>query len=186
MSTKLISPGEASLPDSSLIEQSRNGDPNAFAELYRRYLTPVYRFILRRVDGDVAAAEDLTSQVFLEALDHLPAYREQGRFVAWLFTITRHRVADRFRKTTMESLDDIPESVLGVPDGLEDRQNMNHLKAIFETLDDDQRELLQLRFSAELSFAEIADVLGRKEAAVKMSLYRVLDKLREQWEVGNE
>ena len=186
MHTKQVSPDLATLPDSTLIERSRNGDSNAFAELYHRYLTPVYRFIFRRVGGDTAAAEDLTSQVFLEALDHLTGYRERGRFVAWLFTITRRRLADRFRKASMDSLEDVPESVLGVPDGLEDRQDMHQLRQILQTLDDDQRELLQLRFSAELSFAEIAEVVGRNEAAVKMSLYRVLDKLRKQWEVGNE
>jgi DNA-directed RNA polymerase specialized sigma24 family protein len=54
---------------STLAERSRAGDADAFAELYHRYLTPVYRFIFRRVGGDVAAAEDLTFQVFLEAFD---------------------------------------------------------------------------------------------------------------------
>src|SRR5262245_7785389 len=114
----------ATLSDSNLITRSRNGDSNAFAELYRRYLTPVYRFIFRRVGSDIALAEDLTSQVFLEVLDGLAGYRERGKFVAWLFTITRRRLADRFRKASMDSLEDIPESFLGVYDGLEDRQNM--------------------------------------------------------------
>lgn len=176
----------AVLSDSTLIERSRNGDSNAFAELYHRYLTLVYRFIFQRVGGDVAATEDLTSQVFLEVLAHLAEYHERGKFIAWLFTITRRRVADRFRKTSIASLEDIPESFLGVPDGLEDRQNMQHLKQVLEALDEDQRELLQLRFTAELGFAEIAMILGKNEAAVKMSLYRVLDKLREYWEAGNE
>src|SRR5689334_17671052 len=158
MHTQQVSPDYITLHDSALIERSRDGDPNAFAELYRRYLTPVYRFIFQQVGGDLAVAEDLTSQVFLEALDHLTQYQERGKFVAWLFTITRRRLVDRFRKTYADSLEDIPESFLGISDGLEYRQNLNHLKQILKTLDDDQRELLQLRFSAELSFAEIASV----------------------------
>lgn len=186
MHTQQVLPDYIALSDSALIERSRDGDPNAFAELYHRYLPPVYRFIFRRVGGDVTVAEDLTSQVFLEALDHLTKYQERGKFVAWLFTITRRRLVDRFRKTTMASLEDVSESVLGISDGLEHRQNMKHLQQILETLDDDQRELLQLRFSAQLSFAEMASVLRRNEAAVKMSLYRVLNKLREQWEAGDE
>lgn len=186
MHTKPVFPDYAALNDSALIERSCDGDSNAFAELYRRYLTPVYRFIFQRVGGDVAVAEDLTSQVFLEALDGLSAYRERGKFVAWLFTITRRRLTDRFRKAAMDSLEDIPESLLGVSDGLEHRQTVNYLNQILKTLNDEQRELLQLRFSAELSFAEMAIVLGRNEAAIKMSLYRVLNKLREQWEIGNE
>lgn len=174
------------LSDNILAERSRAGDAEAFAELYRRYLPPVYRFIFRRVCGDVAVAEDLTSQVFLEALKNLSGYRERGQFVAWLFTITRRRLADRYRRSEMESLEDVHESLLGISDGLEQHENMLRLKQLLATLDEDQRELLQLRFSAELSFADMAAVLGRKEAAVKMSLYRLLDELRARWEVGSE
>ena len=176
----------AALSKTILVEKSRNGDADAFAELYRRYLSPVYRFIFRRVCGDVAVAEDLTSQVFLEVLNSLSGYRERGQFVAWLFTITRRRVADRYRTFETDSLEDVPEALLGISDGLEQRENMARLKQLLATLDEEKRELLQLRFSAELSFADIAAVLGRREAAVKMSLYRVLDGLRAQWEAGDE
>src|SRR5512138_1476421 len=154
MQSKLVSTNYTALSDSALAERSRAGDTEAFAELYRRYLTPVYRFIFRRVGGDVAATEDLTSQVFLEALDGLSGYRERGRFVAWLFTITRHRLADRYPKAEMNSLEDIPESLLGSSDGLEQHENMRRLKQLLAALDEEKRELLQLRFSAELSFAE--------------------------------
>ena len=174
------------LNDSALVERSRAGDAEAFAELYRRYLTPVYRFIYRRVGGDVGAAEDLTSQVFLEVLHGLSGYRERGQFVAWVFTITRRRLADRYRKPEMDSLEDLHESLLGTADGLEQHENMARLKKLLVTLNEEERELLRLRFSAELSFSEIGAVLGRREAAVKMSLYRVLDRLRAQWEAGNE
>jgi RNA polymerase sigma-70 factor (ECF subfamily) len=186
MQSKLISTNYVTFSNSALVEQSRDGDAEAFAELYRRYLTPVYRFIFRRVGGDVAVAEDLTSQVFLEVLNSLSRYRERGQFVAWLFTITRRRLADRYRKCEMDSLEDVNESLLGISDGLEQHENMRRLKQLLASLDAEKRELLRLRFSAELSFADIAAVLGRSEAAVKMSLYRVLDSLRTQWEAGDE
>lgn len=176
----------ATLSESTLAERSRAGDSDAFAELYRRYLTPVYRFIFRRVGGDIAAAEDLTSQVFLEALNSLSGYRERGQFAAWLFTIARRRLADRYRRPGMNSLEDVPEALLGIADGLEQREDLQRLKQLLTALDDEKRELLQLRFSAGLSFANMAAVLGRKEAAVKMSFYRVLERLRAQWEAGNE
>lgn len=176
----------ATLSESTLAERSRAGDSDAFAELYRRYLTPVYRFIFRRVGGDIAAAEDLTSQVFLEALNSLSGYRERGQFAAWLFTIARRRLADRYRRPGMNSLEDVPEALLGIADGLEQREDLQRLKQLLAALDDEKRELLQLRFSAGLSFADMAAVLGRKEAAVKMSFYRVLERLRAQWEAGNE
>ena len=186
MQYKPATMNDTTLDDGILVQRSRAGDADAFAELYRRYLTPVYRFIFRRVGGDVGAAEDLTSQVFLEVFNGLSGYRDRGRFVAWLFTITRRRLADRYRKPEMDSLEDVHEALLGIPDGLEQHENMARLKQLLATLDEEKRELLQLRFSAELSFADMAAVLGRKEAAVKMSLYRVLDALRAQWEAGNE
>ena len=173
------------LPESRLVEQSCNGDADAFAELYRRYLTPVYRFIFRRLGGDVAAAEDLTSQVFLEALNGLAAYRERGRFVAWLFTIARRRLIDSYRKTDMQSLNDLSDELLGVSDGLENRDDLDRLKQYLRILDQETRELLELRFSAELSFADMAVVLGRSEGAVKMSFYRTLNVLREKWEADD-
>ena len=186
MQAKPATMNYTTLNDAALSDRSRAGDAEAFAELYRRYLTPVYRFIFRRVGGDVGAAEDLTSQVFLEAFNGLSEYRERGRFVAWLFTITRRRLVDRYRKPEMDSLEDVHESYLGISDGLEQHENTARLKQLLATLDEEERELLRLRFSAELSFADIAAVLGRREAAVKMSLYRVLDRLRAQWEAGDE
>ena len=176
----------ATLSDGALTERSRFGDADAFAELYHRYLNSVYRFLFRRTGGNVTLAEDLTSQVFLDALDHLPHYRERGSFAAWLFSIARCRLADHYRKGGMYLLDEIPDEVFGISDNLEDHEDMEHLKQLLMSLDEEKRELLQLRFSAELSFSEIAVVLGKSESAVKMSLYRVLDWLRGQWEAGNE
>ena len=186
MQSKSVTMNYTTLDDSALAERTRAGDADAFAELYRRYLTPVYRFIFRRVGGDIATAEDLTSQVFLEVFDGLSRYRERGRFVAWLFTITRRRLADCYRKPEMELLEDVHESLLGISDGLEQHENLARLKQLLADLDEDKRELLQLRYAAELGFADMAAVLGRKEAAVKMSFYRMLDGLRAQWEAGNE
>jgi RNA polymerase sigma-70 factor (ECF subfamily) len=174
------------LDDGRLVVLSRDGNPDAFAELYRRYLTPIYRFIFRRVGGDAAAAEDLTSQVFLEALHGLSGYHERGRFIAWLFTITRRRLVDHYRKAEMDALEDFPESLLFVSDGLKHHEDMVRLKQLLGKLDAGTRELLSLRFSAELSFADIAAVIGKSEAAVKMSLYRALDGLRNQWDADHE
>ncbi len=186
MQNRQFAPNYAALDDSALVRRSQNGDADAYAELYRRYLTPIYKYVFRRVGGNSSVAEDLTSQVFLEALNNLSTYRERGRFIAWLFTITRRRLVDSYRKQETSSLEDVPESLLGISDEHEVRENRNRLKHLLSALDEEKRELLRLRFSAELSFADIAAVLGKNEAAVKMSLYRILDGLREQWEVDYE
>lgn len=182
MQNRQFIPNYPTLDDGTLVQRSQAGDADAYAELYRRYVTPIYRYIFRRVGGNLSVAEDLTSQVFLEALNNLSTYRERGRFIAWLFTITRRRLVDSCRKMETTSLEDVPESLLGISDEHEARENRNRLKQLLSVLDEEKRELLRLRFSAELSFADMAAVLGRNEAAVKMQLYRTLDRLREQWE----
>jgi RNA polymerase sigma-70 factor (ECF subfamily) len=79
-------------------------NPAAFGELYRKYMAPVYRYVYLRVGGRATDAEDLTSQVFLDALEGLPRYQHQGHFAAWLFTIARRKAADHYRHTGEELL----------------------------------------------------------------------------------
>lgn len=172
--------------DSVLIESTRR-DPEAFALLYRRYLTPVYRYLLSRVNN-IHDAEDITGQVFIEALEGLVKFRYQkdGCFAAWLFTIARRRLIDFYRRHPSAALDDLSSTEPGLQAMIEKNENMQQLSKMLQKLDKDQRELLRLRFSAELSFSEIALLEGRSEAAVKMALYRLLNLLKTQWEGENE
>jgi RNA polymerase sigma-70 factor (ECF subfamily) len=171
--------------EDSIVEAARN-DPEAFASLYRRYLTPVYRYLLCRLNN-VHDTEDLTAQVFTEALEGLTSsrYQSSGRFAAWLFTITRRRLVDFYRKRPNAPLSD-PQSpdpsILSTIENIEVLQRLAHLLG---QLDAERQELLRLRFSAGLSFAQISQLDGRSEAAVKMVLYRTVDFLREHWEEEN-
>ena len=173
------------LDDSTLVkEASRNAD--AFTELYRRHVTPLYRYLYHRL-GNVKDAEDLTAQVFMEALEGLASYRERGLFSAWLFTIARRRLTDLYRQRPTSHLeDDQPDSTFDLQSVLEGRENHARLNQLLGELEDDRRELLQLRFAAGLEFSEIASVLGKSEGAVKMTLYRTLDWLKANWEVPHE
>lgn len=159
-------------------------NPAAFAELYDHFCTPVYRYLYSRV-GSQADAEDLTTQTFLSALENLHRYREQGQFAAWLFRIARARAMDYFRRGRPEvSLDALEIHADGTdPLGLViQRQEMAQLAAVIQQLDADERELLRLRYVAELSFNEMAALLGRNQAAVKKSLYRLLARIQSQVE----
>ncbi len=165
-----------------LIEHARR-DPDAFAALYRYYLPQIYRYLLVRV-GNPQDAEDITSKVFTEALEGLvhQRYRENGKFVAWLFTIARRRLIDLYRQRPTVSLE---ETALFDPDPSDHIQftdNKNRLKKLLSELDEDKRELMRLRFAGGLSFAEIAALEGKSEAAVKMSIHRIIRWLRENWE----
>jgi RNA polymerase sigma-70 factor, ECF subfamily len=161
-------------------------DPDSFAARYRQYLPAVYRYLYHRV-GNTAEAEDLSAQTFTEALDGLLRGRFQpgGNFAAWLFTIARRRAADFYRQRPTAPLEEYPDPEPGLLAALEAREDIQRLKTLLAQLGEEKQELLRLRFSAGLGFAEIALLEGKSEAAVKMSLYRTLNWLREHWEAEN-
>lgn len=174
------------MDDAKLVEHVWQ-NPDAFGVLYRRYLTPLYCYIYRRL-GNSHDAEDLTAQVFTEALEGMVArrYHESGCFVAWLFTIARRRTVDFYRQRPVEQLDDPPSPEPSLVAAVEKGEDLKRLAHLLAQLDEDRQELLRMRFSAGLSFAEIGQIERRSEAAVKMMIYRTLEHLREQWEVENE
>mgnify|MGYP002860980985 FL=1 len=173
------------LHEDDLIEKARQ-DPDAFAVIYRRYLSPIYRYLLIRL-GNPQDAEDLTSKVFTEALEGLinQRYRKGGSFAAWLFTIARRRLIDYYRQSRTVSLE---ESAISDPDPLEQIQfgdSKTRLNELLSQLDEEKQELMRLRFAGGLSFGEIAALEGKNEAAVKMVVYRTIDWLRKNWEARN-
>jgi len=173
--------------DIALIERARR-DPEAFASLYQQYLSPVYRYLYHRVDNP-SDAEDITTQVFLEALEGLRKnrYQKGGNFRAWLFTIARRRAIDFYRAASACPLpDSLPSSEPALFVSLEKREELQYLATALSQLDEEKREVLRLRYTAGLSFAEIALLLGKNEPAVKMMAYRAIDFLRQAWEAKNE
>ncbi len=159
-------------------------DPSAFRKLYERYVSPVYRYLYSFV-GNQADAEDLTSQVFLKALEDLGKFRNQGGFQAWLFTIARSRAMDAYRQKRRELPLDAAELPSHEPDPLATaihREEIERMQKRISALSEDEQELIRLRFVAGLGFAEIGGVLKRSEGAVKKALYRLLDQLGEQME----
>lgn len=155
-------------------------DRRAFAPLYARYAERVFRYSSRRL-GSREAAEDATSVVFTKALAALPAFRG-GSFGAWLFAIAHNVVVNATRRRPDLPLDAIAEredpSAGGLPEesalAAEERRV---LRAMLAVLPDDQRRVVELRL-AGLTGAEIAEVLGRSVASVKMLQLRALRRMR--------
>jgi RNA polymerase sigma factor (sigma-70 family) len=167
----------------ALVEDAKN-DPTAFGELYHHYVQPVYRYLYSRV-GTTHEAEDLTSQTFMAALEYLPRYRERGQFAAWLFRIARSKMMDHFRRNRVEVDLEAAERSAGGEDALLhviQNEEISRLKFLLKKLDFEELDLIRLRYVAELTFAEIADLLGKREEAVKQSVYRLLARLKGQLE----
>lgn len=177
----------SALDEAALVAAARR-DPAAFGEIYRRYVTRLYRYLFSQV-GDGHEAEDLTAVVFSAAWESLPRYREQGNFAAWLFRIARNKVKDYFRRRrptlSLEEVQPLLHTEWDFLASLEQDDMLQRLAALLEDLNPEQRELLRLRFAADLSYAQIGDLLGRSEAAVKMSVHRLLQRLQADWNDPN-
>ncbi len=180
--------GMASPEEASLIQAARS-DPQVFNQLYLAHIRPIYRYIFSKVGG-VKQAEDITAQVFLTALESLPRYHHDGHFKAWLFAIARHKLADHYRSQHTElpiDAADAESDKKGEPLStiilLEESQ---HLSQLINQLDEQDRELLRLRFVAELGFSEIARLFQCNPDATKKRFYRLLDHLRQQVELNHD
>lgn len=165
----------------ALLVEAATTDPRAFGELYERYYARVYRYVYHRV-GNAPDAEDVTALVFMKALEAMPTYQStRSSFAPWLFRIARNAVIDHYRRRRKQSPLDEVEFYSDDGDPALDVLNAERraeLRSLVEHLSDDQRDVVLMRYSADLSFPEIATTLNKNEPAVRMLLHRGLRKLK--------
>ena len=156
-------------------------DTKAFEAQYDAYVRKIYAYVYYRTQHR-ETAEDLTSQVFLKALDKLSSFDEaRGTFSAWIYGIARNALTDHYRsrRETID-VDDVWDlrSDEDVARDVEARERIEKLRPYLQALPKDQRELVFLRLWDGLSYAEIAALTGRSEAACKMAFSRTVARLR--------
>ena len=164
--------------DERLLIEAAQRDPRRFSELYEGNFERVFAFVMRRVrDRDIA--EDITAEVFHQALAKLPQFEWRGvPFSAWLIRIAANAIKDRWQKTNRET--ELPPEELedAGADGKIERRAM--LFQLVDGLPEDQRLVVVKRFVEQRSIREIAAELGRSEGAVKQLQFRALQTLRER------
>lgn len=174
--------------EDTLVRHSQE-NPAAFGPIFDYYAPRVYRYALHRI-GNASDAEDVTSRTFTDALQGLGRYRpkRQGSFGGWLFTIARRRCADHFRVSTPLNLSNfnLKDNAAGPLDEAISRDEQRQLEEILKSLNENNQELLRLRFAAELTYQQLGDVIGKTEAAAKMSLVRLIKRMRVMWEENDE
>lgn len=161
-------------------------DPAAFDGLYLLFADRVFRYLLARV-GDPDLAEDITSQVFLRLIEKVGIFRIGPRdnvaiFSAWLYRLAHNKMVDvlRSHKRTQESpLEHAAHVVSGqTMEAVEDHLDFQRVLDTLRILNDQQREVIVLRFVEELSIAETAQIMQKSEGAVKALQHRALESLR--------
>lgn len=164
-----------------LIEAAQR-DRSRFAELYENNFERVYAYIARRVH-DRDEAQDLTSEVFHDALKNLERFEWRGvPFAAWLFRIAANGIADRSKSSRRRAVNDV--DVADLPDrdaggaGLDEIEHRARLFKLVDGLPKDQGRVIVMRFAEEKSIREIATALRRSEGSIKQLQFRGLQNLR--------
>jgi RNA polymerase sigma factor (sigma-70 family) len=167
--------------DDALVQQALR-DRNAFAALYDRYADRLYRYAVAQT-GNVSAAEDIVSETMLAAIEGLQRFdATRGTFAGWLFGIASRQVSAR-RRRYGRLLRVLPRA--WEPEGAEDdtlslivrSADAAHVRELLAKLPERDREIVLLRYGAELTSAEIGTALGMKSSAVRVRLMRVLGRL---------
>jgi len=168
--------------EQSLVHRAQQGDREAFAQLYENHFDKIYRYVALRI-GNKTEAEDMTQQVFLNALRSISSFRWKGvPFSTWLFRIAHNLVVDYLRKGKKRATILLDESLVSSDSNLqmaaEYKLDVEQLISATKRLTAAQREVISLRFAGELSVAQVAKVMGKSQGAVKALQHSAIVALR--------
>lgn len=175
----------STLSDETLASRSHE-DLDSFAELYNRYLCRIYRFV-RSQTPDESTAEDLTAHTFFRALSSAGSFRGDGTYRSWLFRIAHNTLVSWRRKRSSDpiTLDELPDHMDPSPSPATlalDSEEKRLVWSLVSSLPARQREVLALRYLEDLEVGEIAAVTGRTRGAVRITLHRARNGLRQALE----
>ncbi len=169
--------------EAHIINQAQQGNPEYFGLLYDHYLAPIYRFVFLKVSAK-AEAEDLVHEIFLSAWKNIEDYDHLGfPFSSWLYQIARHKVIDYYRtKRSNLDIENIGEENLKVANVMDNELDKNldldRVKNAIKQLNEDQQNVLIMRFVEDLSYQEISAVLDKSEGAIRLIQHRAIQNLK--------
>ena len=167
--------------ESSLISQAQSGKPDAFGVLYERYVDQIYAFIYFKTHHR-ETAEDLTSKVFMKALEHIARLRaEEGSFRPWIYTVARNTVIDHYRTrrdhADIEDAWDITSDD-DISRDAELRMKLAKVQEYIGELTGVQRDVVLLRVWSDLPYEQIARIVGKSPDNCKVIFSRAVRMLR--------
>jgi RNA polymerase sigma-70 factor (ECF subfamily) len=176
--------------EQGLVQSARQGNKEAFAQIYETYFDKIYRYVILRV-GNKAEAEDMTQQVFVRAFESINSFRWKGvPFSAWLYRIAHNLFVDHVRREKKRPTVPLEESLV-VGDSephteVERKLDIERMVSATRQLTEAQREVISLRFAAGLPIAQVAKTMGKSEGAVKALQHSAIAALRKILLVGED
>ena len=171
--------------EDGLVRAAQRGQREAFARLYETHVERIYRYLLARL-GQHADAEDVTAEVFIRAMKALPSYKARGTpLIAWLYRIAHNEAVNCLKKRTRRGETTLEEVMATSDDPAEvalSRASFREASLAMEGLTELQRQVLSLRFVGDLSIAETAKIMKRREGAVKFLQHSAIHALRQKLE----
>lgn len=168
-----------------LIIKATQKDISHFESLYNKHYEPIFRYVFRQI-GDEDESSDVVSKVFLNAMNAIHKYECRGLpFGAWLYRIASNETKKYFRKNSTRTLsieNTNLERILVCEEVEDNEARIKVVNELVKELDDEEIQILQLKYFDDQNFREIAYVLDKNESTVKMRLYRALNKIKTLYE----
>ncbi len=185
MHTLILSPANLHVEYQWVLEAQSN--PKKFEPIYRKYYTKIFTYIDRRIQNKDLAS-DITSQVFIQAIQRIHSYEDKGySFGSWLFRIAHNALCQEFRDLKRSKVVDLEINQLLMVDGLDEsadkEERLQTLALALKKMKRKHLEIIELRYFENLTFREIGLQLGISENTAKVRCFRALDKLKEVYKM---
>lgn len=170
----------------NLVKEAIKGNRQAYGEIYRYFLPKIYRFVYFQV-YEKDEASDLTQETFLKAWKALPDFHtDAGTFQSFLFRVAKNLTIDYFRKKKEVILNNLPEieSTDNTEELIDRDLNTKMISNVLVNLQQEEKQIIILRYFEDLPFAEIADITGIHEGNLRVKTHRILDKLKKEIKRG--
>lgn len=167
-------------------DNSDTGDRAQFEQYYHKYKDKIFTYLMYRVNLDRDVAEDLLMEVFLKAYERFNQYEEEkGAFKSWIFAVAHNHLLNFYRdRKVVDSLEVLEEEGFVVPSKDDVEMNVgveiekDNAQEALQCLNEDEREVIIMRFINELSISEISLFINKTEGATRTFLSRAMNSLR--------
>lgn len=185
MQSLILTPANLQMEYQWVLEAQIN--PKKFDPIYRKYHTKIFNYIEHRIQNKDLAS-DITSQVFIQAIQRIHSYEEKGySFGSWLFRIAHNALCQEFRDVKRSKVVDLEINQLVLVEGLDEstekEERLRILEIALKKMKRKYLEILELRYFENLTFCEIGLHLGISENTAKVRCFRALDKLKEVYKM---